>query len=143
MPASMTPADAPSALPSTKLPRALPTAPAKALSAQAGASPRPQIGDMVLVTMGPEIRRPLLITAAGMQPIGPSSAPAEAFRLSGTLFCEPEDHVLPAFRLLSTASDPARIHGRPDRLLPIAYGEHLAEGTGIGQWQRQRQDGRG
>ncbi|MGH7418838.1 MAG: hypothetical protein ACREKB_13790 [Candidatus Rokuibacteriota bacterium] len=99
------------------------------------------MGDLVLVLVDQGVRRPLLVTAAGMVHIHERATPTraasgwDAFRVSGTLFCEPDDHTRPALRGWSAGgADPARIHGRPDRLLPLAYGECLAEGSEIGQW---------
>jgi hypothetical protein len=101
-----------------------------------------QIGDIVLVKLGDDIRRPLLVTHTETVTIGlrdtPTTAPTptqQEFRVSGVLCCEPEDHVLPALRgACDRAGDPARITGRPDRQMPFAYAAWLAEGTGIGQW---------
>ena len=64
---------------------------------------------------------------------GPDQREPE-LRLSGTVFCEPEDHTTPAFRLTPSATDPMRFHGRPERLTPACYATGLREGTGIGEW---------
>lgn len=103
-----------------------------------------EVGDLVLVRIDEGIRRPLLVTAVATLDIPERSTPtvAEAsspsFRVSGTIFCEPEDHTRPAFRgWAAGGADPARITGRPDRLLPLGYGEHLVEGVGVGQWIRR------
>ena len=102
------------------------------------AAPLAMPGDLVMVRLDQEIQRPLQITSAEIVLVGrstPSSEPPrKEWRVSGVLFCEPDDHSTPAFRSLGTQDDPARIHGRPDRHLPIAYGEYLAYGSGIGQW---------
>lgn len=102
----------------------------------------PTVGDIVLVRLDHEVQRPMIITYAGTydvnQPPTPQAdalAPQLEYRLSGIVFCEPEDHARTLFRgWISGPIDPARIHGRPDRLAPFGYGEYLKEGTGIGQW---------
>lgn len=109
---------------------------------------RVELGEIVLVTLEEGIQRPLLVSAAGPVRIFTRVTPGAGdegrveFRVSGTLFCEPDDHTRPALRGWSAGgADPARIHGRPDRLLPIAFGESLAEGAGIGQWTRRAGEG--
>lgn len=94
----------------------------------------PQAGDLVLVRLDAGTVRPMQVTSAGYVPVGALHSPNQERRVSGVIFCEPDDHSLPAFRMLGTTGDPARIHGRPERLLPIAYGEHLKAGTGIAEW---------
>lgn len=103
----------------------------------------PQVGETVLVKVDLEVVRPLLVTAVTrlQQPL-PGAAPGDrvpvrtTVRVSGTIFCDPEDHTRPAFRgTLDTVADPAHISGRPDRLLPLGYGELLLEGRAVGQWQ--------
>jgi len=89
-----------------------------------------------MVKLDEHIRRPLIISRVATINIAPPMQ-AEFFetRVSGTLFCEPDDHQTPAVRTLGQGSpDPARITGRPDRLLPQCYGEYLREGTGLGEW---------
>jgi hypothetical protein len=109
-----------------------------------GPSIRPGPGDLVLVRIG-DHHRPMIVTVVTIVPIYTRIAAtvenpqAEAVRrevrLSGTIFCEPEDHTAPAFRgALDQLHDPARIHGRPDRLLNIAYAECLRQGSGVGEW---------
>lgn len=101
------------------------------------------IGTVVLVQIAADVARPLLITSVREIEIfertsltTPPTLPRRERRVSGTLFCEPDDHVLPAFRgALDHPYDPARIAGRPDRLLPLAYAEHLQPGLAIGQWR--------
>lgn len=94
----------------------------------------------MLVLLDPGVRRPMIISAAGLVTIHARQTPTadqrswEEFRVSGTIFCEPEDHNTTAVRTLGSLQDPARIHGRPDRYHPMVYGESLAPGTGIGQW---------
>jgi len=86
--------------------------------------PQVAVGDIVLVLIDQGVRRPLLVTAV-----------SSSGRVSGTICCEPEDHTRPAFRGWAPGGDdPARISGRPDRLLPLAYGDGLAEGAQVGQW---------
>jgi hypothetical protein len=99
-------------------------------------SPRPQVGDLVFVQLDPGVFRPLLITATPTITLVIDGTPQTQFRISGTLFCEPEDHSTSAIRTLGTGTrDPARFHGRPERLTPCIYAEALAEGPGLGQWQ--------
>lgn len=84
--------------------------------------PHVQVGDIVLVKVDEQVRRPLLVSAA--HPDG---------SVSGSIFCEPEDHTRPAFRGWESG-DGARITGRPDRLLALGYGELLQPGSKLGQW---------
>lgn len=103
---------------------------------------RPRIGDTVLVCLLRGIYRPLMVTRACVVPIHQIGLPGpqEEFRLSGVIFCEPEDHNTDALRGgAERPHDPARIHGRPDRLTPYAYAEALAPGDGIGQWRRMQE----
>lgn len=84
-----------------------------------------QIGDVVLVRVDLQQFRPLLI--AEVHPDG---------SVSGAIICNADDHTRPAFRGWESG-DGARIHGRPDRLLPLAFGELLHEGPALGQWRRR------
>lgn len=96
-----------------------------------------ELGDIVLLKLDEAVRRPLLVTWIGPVDISSPSAqtPQIETRISGTLFCQPEDHSTPALRTLGQLShDPARIHGRPDRLLPQCYAECVREGVGVGEW---------
>lgn len=88
----------------------------------AGRSTNVQQGDCVLVKIDEAIRRPMMVAA--LHPDG---------SVSGTIFCEADDHTRPAFRGWSDQSG-ARITGRPDRLLPQGYGELLQPGPLLGQW---------
>jgi len=91
-----------------------------------------QIGDIVLVRVDEGQRRPMIVTFAGQVNTGPEK---REFRLSGTVFCEPTDYAGPIFGgKFDRAQDPARFHGRPSKTCPVAYGECLAEGSGMGQW---------
>lgn len=111
--------------------------------------PKPKIGDTVLVRMDPTgIERPLLITWAGMVPIYDRLTPTvdnplndpikQQFRVSGVLFCEPDDHRLDIFRgALDRPHEPAKIATRPDRLFPMCYAESLAPGSRVGDWRRK------
>lgn len=105
-------------------------------------STSPALGDIVLVRLDQGIRRPLVVSAVAEVELFDSeldrTAARREVRVSGTLHCEPEDHTTPAFRgTFDQLKDPARIFGRPDRHLPVAYGSALAEGDGIGQWRRR------
>lgn len=117
-----------------------PAAAAGPARSTSGKPKTPGIGDIVLVLLDPGVRRPLIITRAGLITLYDRQTPTadqktwEEFRVSGTLCCEPEDHTSTAHRTLGSTSDPARIHGRADRHVPVCYGEHLAPGPGIGQW---------
>lgn len=96
-------------------------------------------GDVVLVLLEPGIRRPLMIAKVGMVDVHDgmisTKVIGQAFRVSGTLFCEPDDHTTLLFRTKwSDNGDPARVTGRPDRLMPLCYVENLGHGLGIGQW---------
>lgn len=93
-------------------------------SADALASPV-SIGQVVLVRIDDQIWRPLIVAA--VHPDG---------SISGPLMCEAGDHTRPAFRAWES-HDGARISGRPDRHLPIGYGELLQPGMGLGQWMRR------
>lgn len=79
----------------------------------------------------------MIVSFSGAVQTGLSSdAPRLEQRVSGSIFCEPDDHTTPAFRNgIGSHGDPARIHGRPERTWPVAYGEYLKEGVGIGEWQ--------
>lgn len=96
------------------------------------------VGDTVLVLLAEGVRRPLIISGLGIREVGrPTDLhPQRELRVSGTLFCEPEDALQGVIRQSDLGtSDPTRFHGRPDRQQPWVYAEHLAEGGGIGQWQ--------
>ena len=97
---------------------------------------RVQLGDCVLVKLDEHIRRPLLVSSLQQVNVAPPMQPEQLeWRVSGTIFCDPADHSTPAVRSLGQgSSDPARITGRPDRQLPLCYGEHLKEGMGVGEW---------
>lgn len=95
------------------------------------------IGDRVLVRLDVGTLRPMMVTNCGLIDVSPPSSrePQLEFRVNGTIFCEPEDGSSAAVRTLGqSGTDPARLHGRPDRLLPLCYGESLKEGSEIGQW---------
>lgn len=94
------------------------------------------IGDLVLVKLDEHIRRPLLVSSVHQINVAPPMQEARLeTRISGTLFCEPEDHSTPAIRSLGQGTpDPARITGRPDRHQTGCYAEHLKEGMGLGEW---------
>lgn len=61
-------------------------------------------------------------------------------RASGTIHCLPEDHSRAALRgegfapAAGLVQDPGRIWGRPSALNPVAFGEKLKPGTGVGEW---------
>jgi hypothetical protein len=97
---------------------------------------RVEVGDIVLLKLDEHIRRPLLVTQVGQVNIASPMQPEKLeIRVSGTIFCAPDDHTSLAVRTLGQGShDPARIIGRPDRLLPLCYAEYVSEGVGIGQW---------
>lgn len=83
------------------------------------------------------VLRPLIVTACGLLNVAPPSARDTQleFRVNGTIFCEPEDRSSAAIRTLGqSGSDPARLHGSPDRFTPFCYAESLKEGSAIGQW---------
>lgn len=131
---------------STKVRVPVPAVPSPAQTVRLTSLPR--IGEMLLLTVDQGVVRPFLVTAAGPIRIHERATPTpedharEEFRVSGTIFCEPDDHTRPALRGWSGGgTDPARITGHPDRLLPLAYGEHLAEGSGIGQWVARSERG--
>lgn len=101
---------------------------------------RAELGDIVLVRLDATILRPMLVTATATVDVAPPLArePQLEFRINGTLFCEPEDHTTAAVRTLGqSGTDPARLIGRPDRLLPLCYGEYLKAGSEIGQWTKR------
>ena len=101
-----------------------------------------QEGDTVLVLLDAGVRRPLIVTRQGKVPLYASQSvlvvDRHEYRVSGVILCEPEDHATPVARGYlgsgQTPADPARVHGRPDRLTPFLYAEHLAPGMGLGQW---------
>lgn len=95
-----------------------------------------EVGDTVLVKLDDQTRRPLIVTRVGLVNVAPPMQPERLEpRVSGLICCEPDDHTSMAVRTLGQGStDPARITGRPDRLLPLCYGEYLREGSGIGEW---------
>lgn len=97
------------------------------------------VGEVVLVLIEPGIRRPMMVASHGVASIYDAhnslKVVATAYRVSGTIFCEPEDHAAAIFRTQWVpAGDPARVTGRPDRLMPLCYAECLGYGHGIGQW---------
>jgi hypothetical protein len=103
------------------------------------------LGEIVLVKLDETIRRPMIVSSVLTVPIydrinatveNPRAEPVRhELRISGTIFCEPEDHTLPGLRgTIETVHDPGRIHGRPDRYHTIVYGEALKPGPGIGEW---------
>jgi hypothetical protein len=86
-----------------------------------------KVGDTVLVWVDLTLVRPMIVTS--LQP---------EKRISGTLFCEPDDHTRPVFRgAIDRRNDPARIEGRPSANYPVGYGKSLQEGTGLGNWSRR------
>ena len=98
-----------------------------------------QEGDIVLVLVEPGTHRPMLVVKQGLVDVydGQISTKVigQSYRVSGTLFCEPEDHASMLFRAQWVPNgDPARVTGRPDRLMPNCYAESLGWGHGIGQW---------
>lgn len=101
------------------------------------AAPRLKVGDIALVALDATVSRPLLISAVAQVQILPTVFAPEGpreWRVSGVLFCQPEDHSTLALRGASDrAGDPARFHGRPDRLTPYVYAECLRLGTGLGE----------
>lgn len=121
--------------------------PAAAPARSTEAPPTARIGDTVLVRMDTEGNdRPLLVTWVGMVPIYDRATPTvdnptakairNEMRLSGVLFCEPDDHTRPLLRgAYDRPHDPARIQGRPDRQFPFLYAEFLSYGHGPGQWR--------
>lgn len=128
---STTPTPAAPAGPSTEQP-----------AAPQPAAPPATLGETVLVRVDTDLFRPLLVSSVTrLNYLKPGSAASESiteWRINGTIFCEPDDYMRGVFRgMLDRAGDPARIEGRPSRVNPIAYGQHLAEGDGIGQWKRR------
>lgn len=117
--------------------------PLRASNGRIEVTPAVRIGSIVLVRIDTDCVRPLLITRAERvdvyartTPLTPAEAPQREYRVCGTIFAEPDDHTRPGFRgWAAGGADPAKITGRPDRLLPLGYGEWLAPGAGIGQWQ--------
>ena len=105
-----------------------PTAEAPAApSTELPAAPPITVGDMVLVWVDLTLVRPMIVTSLQAQG-----------RISGTLFCEPDDHTRPVFRgAIDRRNDPARIEGRPSANYPVGYGKSLQEGTGLGNWSRR------
>lgn len=97
-----------------------------------------EVGDVVLVLIEPGLRRPLLVVKQGMVDVHDGQISTaiigQSYRVSGTIFCEPEDHAALIFRMGWPGGDPARVTGRPDRLLPFCYAEALGFGQAIGQW---------
>lgn len=110
-------------------------------STEPPAAPRVVLGDTVLVRVDTDLWRPLLISSVTrlnfLKP-GDNGQPVAEWRINGTIFCEPDDYMRGVFRgMLDRSGDPARIEGRPSRVNPIAYGQHLGEGDGLGQWKRR------
>lgn len=89
----------------------------------------PQLGDTLLVQVATGIWRPLIVTDVRIPLDG------GPLLIDGTLFCQPEDHTLTVFRGWSDGH--ARVTGRPDRHLTIAFAEGLTAGARIGQWRRR------
>jgi len=86
-----------------------------------------KVGDMVLVWVDLVFVCPMIVTSLQAQG-----------RISGTLFCEPDDHSRPVFRgAIDRRNDPARIEGRPSANYPVGYGKSLQEGTSLGNWSRR------
>lgn len=128
---TMTPTPAATAGPSTE-----------GLAAGPALARTPQIGEVVLVTVdaGPRIRRPLMITRVDVHTVEQIQDGAKVLvttaRVSGTLFCEPDDYARNFLRgAYDRAGDPARVEGRPSKVNPVAYGYKLGPGTGVGQWE--------
>lgn len=129
---------------STTPPAAAPATPSTKMSATPmSATPyHVEVGDTVLVKIDQEVRRPMIVSTVELIEVGLRDTPTAAaqdsrreLRVSGTIFADPLDHTAPAFRgAVDRQGDPARITGRPDRMLSQGYGEHLAPGMGIGQW---------
>ena len=117
--------------PPTIEPSAGPSTEAAAV-AKAGQQIAVALGAIVLVCLGQGIQRPMIVSGRELYRKDDRSDPE--LRLNGSIFCEPEDHTTPAFRELATKQDPARIHGHPQRTFPVAYGEWLRRGSGIGEW---------
>lgn len=131
-PASSTPLIAPPAPPSTSQPAAL-----QPPGVQSRRHPAIEVGDIVLLKLDEHVRRPLLVTWIGPVDTAAPDSHTSHFetRVSGTLFCQPDDHSTVALRTLGQISqDPARIVGRPDRLLPQCYAECVREGMEVGEW---------
>lgn len=98
---------------------------------------RIRVSDLVLVKLDTDIIRPMLVTWVGRVRVGRPLVDQEQrteVRVSGTIFCEPDDHLTSALRGFGAPDDPARFHGRPERYHTTIYGEQLAYGTSIGQW---------
>ena len=85
--------------------------------APGGRSTKPQVGQTVLVQVDTQVARPLIVTD-----VHPGD------RISGTLFCEPGDNSLPAFR-----GCPG-IDTTPTRFLPLARARQIPYGTRLGEW---------
>lgn len=101
-------------------------------------APLIQVGDDVFVCLDTMIHRPMKVTAVTHLTLKVEGRDVTSVRASGVVFCEPEDHSTHAIRTLGSGTkDPARFHGRPERLNPFVYGELLSEGTGYGQWRRR------
>lgn len=81
-----------------------------------------QPGDTVLVRVDEGTYRPLIVAE-----VHPDRS------VSGPICCTADDHTRPAFRGWQSKNG-ARIHGRPDRLLPMGYGEMLHPGSKLGEW---------
>ena len=123
--ATTTPTAGPLAGPSTKA-----AAPSPVAKPAMGAGPA--IGEIVLVKLAPNVLRPMIVSGRELWRKDDHTDPE--LRLSGTICCEPEDHTCPAFRQSPSGADPARFHGRPERIHPTAYAEGLGRGLEIGQW---------
>lgn len=131
--------------PSTEQPAAPRPAGTTPLRVQGGQiTTQPRVGDIVLIRVDEAgTLRPMIISRAEVvdlhvrtTPTTPPEAGTRELRLCGTIFAEPDDHTRTAFRgWAAGGADPARITGRPDRLMALGYGEWLASGSGVGQWR--------
>jgi hypothetical protein len=94
------------------------------------ALPLIQVGAIVLVGLGFDRWRPMIVSAAAWD------AKINAQRLFGSVFCEPEDHNTDALRgILTTHTNPVKFTGRPDRHNPVVYAEEVPYGVAPGCWR--------
>lgn len=89
--------------------------------AGAGAAQHVEVGDILLVKVDEDLRRPMLVTLRWAD----GSA-------SGTLFCEPDDYSCPVFRGWSRAD--ARISMAVRSTVLLGYGVKLRPGLELGEW---------